>query len=281
LPRKIARKRIAVRNRPVGHTTSVAKEHAMQNRYVGDIGDFVKLALLRALSPGHRLGVIWYLVPDESHNGDGRHVGYLRKNEWRHLDPQVFDGLARIVANGERSVAALERFGLLHRCQFVSDLLPLPKAYAERAIARAEWLDRAVGEIRDCNLVFLDPDNGLQPERFRPASAKAIKSASFADLGRFRRPGRTLVVYHHHTRRKGGHAAETRYNADRLRAHGFDRVDALRANRYSPRAFFFLNATDEIRRRAAAFAREWGDQRVTWCENPTEAFCASGEAQAP
>jgi hypothetical protein len=264
LPRKIARKRS---KRPVGHITSVAKEQTMQNRYVGDAGDFVKLALLRALSPGHRLGVVWYLVPDESHNGDGRHVSYLRKNEWRHLDPQVFDSLARIVESGARSIAALEGLGLLRRCQFVSDLFPLP-AYAERAIARAEWLDRAVGKIRDCNLVFLDPDNGLQPERFRPTSATAIKSASFADLGRFRCPGRTLVVYHHHTRRKGGHAAETRYNADRLRMHGFDRVDALRANRYSPRAFFLLDATDEIRGRAAAFARGWADLQVSWHENP-------------
>jgi hypothetical protein len=243
----------------------------MQNRYVGDVGDFVKLALLRALSPGCRLGVVWYLVSDESHNGDGRHVGYLANNEWRHLDPEVFDSLASIVKRGERSVAALEGTGLLPRCQFVSDPLPLPKAYAGRAIARAEWLDRAVGEIHDCNLVFLDPDNGLQPQGFRPASGKAIKSASFADLRSFGRPGRTLVVYHHHTRRKGGHAAEIRYNADRLRMHGFDRVDALRANRYSPRAFFLLNATDGIRKRAAAFAREWSEQRVTWRE----------EAQAP
>jgi hypothetical protein len=27
----------------------------MQNRYVGDIGDYVKLAVLRALSPGYHL----------------------------------------------------------------------------------------------------------------------------------------------------------------------------------------------------------------------------------
>ncbi len=266
---KIASKRTKVRK------PSLAKKQTMQNRYVGDVGDFVKLALLRALSPGHRLGVVWYLVPDESHNGDGRHVGYLREIEWRRLDPEVFDALAKIVASGERSVTALETAGLLNRCQFVSPPLPLPKAYAERAFARAEWLDRATGAIRECDLVFLDPDNGLQPERFRPASAKAIKSASFADLSRFRRAGRTLVIYHHHTRRKGGHAAEIPYNADRLRAHGFQRVDALRANRYSPRAFFILNATEEIRKRAAAFARAWGDQRVIWHENPTEAFSAS------
>jgi hypothetical protein len=37
--------------------------------------------------------------------------------------------------------------------------------------------------------------------------------------------------------------------------------------------FFLLDAIDEIRRRAAAFAREWGDAQVSWHENPTEGFC--------
>lgn len=50
----------------------------MQNRYVGDIGDFGKLGLLRQLSKtGLSVGVNWYLTPDETHNGDGRHIGYL------------------------------------------------------------------------------------------------------------------------------------------------------------------------------------------------------------
>ena len=43
----------------------------MQNRYVGDIGDYLKLGILRALSPGYRLGVAWWLFPDEAHNGMG------------------------------------------------------------------------------------------------------------------------------------------------------------------------------------------------------------------
>jgi hypothetical protein len=40
----------------------------MQNRYVEDIGDYVKLAILRALSSRpsvRRLGVAWWLFPDE------------------------------------------------------------------------------------------------------------------------------------------------------------------------------------------------------------------------
>jgi hypothetical protein len=31
----------------------------MQNRYVGDIGDYLKLSILRTLSRGYRLGVAW------------------------------------------------------------------------------------------------------------------------------------------------------------------------------------------------------------------------------
>ena len=42
----------------------------MQNRYVGDIGDFGKYGLLRAhfgrkYQIPLRLGVVWYLFPDE------------------------------------------------------------------------------------------------------------------------------------------------------------------------------------------------------------------------
>lgn len=253
----------------------------MQNRYVGDVGDFVKLALLKALAPGRRLGIVWYLVPDEAHNGDGRHIAYLDKPEWRSLDPDLFDCLATIVHNQARSLASLQRLDFLRHCRFVSDPIPALKGCATRPVARAQWLAAAVEALRECDLVFLDPDNGLQPEGFRPRSARAIKCASFDDLRGFRRSERQLIVYHHHTRRKGGHAAEIRFNAARLRAEGFARVDALRANRYSPRVFFLLDASEEIRRRAAAFAEAWGEKWVTWYDDPAGARCDAPRGLPP
>ena len=42
----------------------------MQNRLVGDIGDYLKLGILRASSPGYRLGIAWWLFPDEVPNRD-------------------------------------------------------------------------------------------------------------------------------------------------------------------------------------------------------------------
>jgi hypothetical protein len=63
-------------------------EPEMQDRYAGDIGDFVKLGLLRAISPGYALGLAWYHVPDEGHNDDGRHIGYTAQPEtYSALDP--------------------------------------------------------------------------------------------------------------------------------------------------------------------------------------------------
>ncbi|MFP4539023.1 MAG: hypothetical protein ACLFPA_12065, partial [Dichotomicrobium sp.] len=71
----------------------------MQDRYTGDIGDFVKYALLRHLARDRRLGIAWYLYPDEA-NGDGKHTSYLSDPDtWRHLDPDLFDELQLIVSD--------------------------------------------------------------------------------------------------------------------------------------------------------------------------------------
>ena len=64
----------------------------MQDQYVGDIGDFVKYGLLRAISEGKLLGIAWYHCADPSSTkkGDGCHIDYLKQDKkWRHLDGAV------------------------------------------------------------------------------------------------------------------------------------------------------------------------------------------------
>ena len=96
----------------------------MQNRYVGDIGDYLKLGILRALSPGYRLGVAWWLFPDEAHNGHGRHIGYLnRPEQWPHFDPDLFDILAGVVSSGQRNVRALEPSNILPGAIFADEVM--------------------------------------------------------------------------------------------------------------------------------------------------------------
>lgn len=236
----------------------------MQDRYVGDIGDFVKLGILRALGSCSAPGVIWWKFPDEAHNRDGRHVGYLERPElWRHFDDHLFDQLSAIVRVDDRNLAALEGSGVLPDAVFVSAEVPTNGTPAERRLARANWFKAAKEAVDACDLVFVDPDNGLETAGFSPGAKAAGKSVSLQELRALARPGRTLIVYHHQTRRRGGHEAELRYWGQRLRDAGFTSVDALRAPRYSVWAFFILDAPPELRELASQLADRWG-KNLEW-----------------
>lgn len=232
----------------------------MQNRYAGDVGDYVKLALLRALAPGFQVGVAWYLYPDEGHNADGKHVAYLRDVQtWRALDPELFDSLRRIVATG-RSVAAIEAAQLLNAVYASESLGTDSKPAPIRSTVRAEWFNRVLQRLTNCDLVFADPDNGLtddNPQRRRRARfAKQMPLTEARAIA----AGRTAIIYHHNTRRSGGHGREIDYWRELL---GGDTI-AVRANAYSCRTFFIVNPTEAIVERAQKFCAQWSRHKVSF-----------------
>ncbi|MBN8499926.1 MAG: hypothetical protein J0M19_02100 [Sphingomonadales bacterium] len=235
----------------------------MQDRYAADIGDYVKLAILRRLGIGRELGVLWWLYPDEAHNADGKHISYLAKPEsWRSRDPHLFDALKLIVEEKRRNVAALEAAQLFPQAKFFSEIIPTLGSKGERHAARAAWFARALDAVSACDLVFLDPDNGLETKNFDPGASKAGKSVALDEICALRRSGRTIVVYHHQTRMKGGHIAELSHWGKKIADLGFT-VDALRASAFSARAFFILDASQGMRLNAEILADEWGS-KLTW-----------------
>ncbi len=237
----------------------------MQDRYVGDIGDYVKLSILRVIMPRRRLGVAWWLFPDETHNSDGRHIAYLdQADRWRGFDPDLFDRLRKVVTAGERRVEALQHADVLPGAVYCDDRIPTGGTFGQRILAREQWLQRVKSTVNGCDLVFIDPDNGLETKRFKPGAPKACKSVSLGELQALRSPERTLIVYHHQTRMKGGHRLELAHWGERLRRAGFLTVDALRASAYSARAFFLLDAPQGVRHRAEQVAARWGQQLLTW-----------------
>ncbi len=239
----------------------------MQNRYAGDIGDYVKLSILRSLMPGRSLGIGWWLYPDESHNADGKHVRYLQAPErWRRYDADLFDYLGRLVQAGSRNVNALQNDAILPGATYFDEQVPTLGRSHDRRLARQDWLTRLRDEVHHCDLVFLDPDNGFETKNFDPGAAKAGKSLGLDELHSLRAPGRVLVAYHHQTRMPGGHQAELLHWGKRLHSAGFERVSALRASAISVRAFFILDGCDEIHSRGAALSERWGD-KLTWHPN--------------
>ena len=227
----------------------------MQDRYAGDIGDFVKYALLCAVAPGRTIGVAWYLHPDEGPPGEGHHVAYLREVEaWRVLDPGLYDALREIVFCGDRSVRAVQRASVLPDAVFAGERLGLADVpVKDRVLWRRAWFERVRRGLTDCNLVFADPDNGLYPDsRFRPTVRRSAKSIPVAEVVALSE-GRPMIVYHHNTRRKCGHEAEIVSWQEALSGS----VYAYYWRRWSNRTFFVVNADDQLVSRLRDFAARW------------------------
>jgi hypothetical protein len=218
----------------------------------------VKLSLLRALSPGLRLGVAWYLYPDEGHNSDGRHTAYLSQPEiWRYLDPQLFEEL-RKVASGDRSVAALQDLGLLNAAFANEPLMQRAEPCSLRSISRAAWFERQLRLLEGCELVFADPDNGLTDDNPGRRSSLTFGKQLPLQEALALAEGRSAVIYHHNSRFKGGHDAEV----DHWRRLLGSQTMAVRANAYSCRTFLILNPTAQLAQRAEEFCARWSDHKV-------------------
>ena len=182
----------------------------MQDRYVGDVGDFGKFGVLRALTramgPTGRLGVVWCAFPDESHNGDGRHVGYLRDPAMARLDGDLHAGLRTIVASGKRAMLAIETAGLFptstifFREPIAGPVAEQGRSPVARRAHRERWLSRALQATAPADLVFLDPDNGIGTIATSRDGQKAGKFVFLDELARFWARGQSLIVYHHTNR---------------------------------------------------------------------------------
>ena len=241
----------------------------MQDRYVADVGDYVKCSILRGLIRGHHdwsLGVAWWLFrpfPNEHHNADGGHRDYLsRPNDWKQFDPDVFEALATIDKEEKGDVRALEDPRLFPNAVFARDPVPCDGPFAQRPSQRRRWLSKTKAQLKDCDVVFLDPDNGIAPEGLRLTLRRAGKCVTIEEIEELAQRHRTTIVYHHQTRRKGGHRAEIRHLAARLKESGLEVSGALRARPWSPRVFFILNGDKELQDRAKAIAEVWGDHML-------------------
>lgn len=186
----------------------------MQNRYVGDIGDFGKYGLLRFLFRDStlRLGIHWCLVPDENNNSDGRHIDYLlgkdekdkrKKSEvFEVCDHELYSALFNIVkpkwqgsaviGTGTRSVRQIENAKILPARTFNNQ---------ELKSDRQCWTNCT---FDNCDVIFFDPDNGLPPNSIKdnknhPKNYKYIYEDEFK---RFYDAGKSLIIYNHKDRKK-------------------------------------------------------------------------------
>jgi hypothetical protein len=225
----------------------------MRDRWVGNIGDFCKLALLRHLMTGRRLAICWYVTGRQNESAhQGKYFGYLhRPGEFRHLAPEIFDALKELMGDSRtepRRINALEASGLLDEAVFHGREVP------KRASLRKIWASELVESIGEANLVFLDPDNGIQGKRLTP------KHVALSEIAALRRHDRTLVL----VQRQSGRQSEARFLAERMQSLGCHPIELIRFRLVSSRFYVVADHDDAMSERIASFARRWGDWVKTY-----------------
>jgi hypothetical protein len=171
----------------------------MKNQYFGDVNDYRKYGLLRGLTDhaGLSLAVCWMLTADDGRT-DGRFIDYLRKPlAWRGFDSDLFDYLRETrLFNGVRDVSAIERDAVLGGSCFFSDSL------SDNVAERSAYFDSLLEVAKGRDLIFFDPDNGVEVRSIPCGSKDSSKYVFWDEIQRFHRLGFSLLVYQHFPRVK-------------------------------------------------------------------------------
>ena len=169
----------------------------MKNQYFGDINDYRKYGLLRALQSigSGSLLVAWMLTPDDG-GRDGGFRSYLEDSgTWAKYDPELFDGLAELLRSpSQRSVSLIEGSGLLPRTRYFSAVVP------DRRGERDGWRENLLRAASGIDLVFLDPDNGIEVPSKPVGHKGSSKYVTWREIRSLWKAGCSLLIYQHFPR---------------------------------------------------------------------------------
>lgn len=183
----------------------------MQDKYVGDVGDFGKYLLLNmiiktAKSSGQNidLGINWYYVKyEKGKESDGRHIDYLNpmnRNsfEFRNCDPDLYDKLKQIIIDKKRYIREVEERGIIQSpASYYSEPLDNEDGYP---VGRNNWFERSSKALKRADIIFLDPDNGIQTEKVKKIYKRSVKYVFRDEMEMYYKEGKTLIIYNHRDR---------------------------------------------------------------------------------
>jgi hypothetical protein len=173
----------------------------MKNQFFGDINDYMKYGLLRILSGGKRASaaVCWMLTPDTG-GGDGKRTGYLRKpSDWNHFDHNLFYALQQaVIIYDDRNVTRAEDPAILDPKVFAFYKETLKDDIDQRRDYFKKFLSLAGGR----DLVFFDPDNGLEVKSTPRGRKDSSKFLYFEELSKTFSMGHSVLVFQFFMMRK-------------------------------------------------------------------------------
>lgn len=187
----------------------------MKVQYFGDEHDFRKYVLLRLLAKRFTIGVCWMLTPDDDRN-DGSKRAYLgedRASKWRHYDEELFDLLASRVSQLKLKERGLERptkedlrkiesEGLIgSRQEDNKRTIYFEEEAPQSREGRAIFREKCCRALSAADLIFYDPDNGIEVKRCPKGRKNSIKYVYWDELAEDYNAGKSVITYQHFPRR--------------------------------------------------------------------------------
>lgn len=171
----------------------------MKDQYFGDINDFLKYGLLRGLTASTRLSlaVCWMLTP-AANRADGRKTQYLSApDRWARHDQELFEALREaVLARRERSITAAAARGILPAARFFSSIVSDDQRLREGFFADFRLTSATA------DLVFFDPDNGMQVRSVPQGRRGSGKYLRWAEVAATSGDGHSILIYQHFPHRE-------------------------------------------------------------------------------
>ena len=165
------------------------------------MNDYQKYGLLRILAGNgeFKIGVCWMLTTNDNRT-DGKLTSYLNVPQyWRLYDPPLFDILQqRVIAEKNRNVDVAQVDQIIPNAEFYSEIL------SDSMMNRNKYFEQAVPKFKSCNLIFYDPDNGVEIKSVAKGKRNSAKYIYWDEVCQTFGNGHSLLVYQHfpHVERK-------------------------------------------------------------------------------
>jgi len=170
----------------------------MKNQYFGDINDYLKYGLLRALSKNGAVStaMCWMLTEDDGKN-EGKFTDYLRYPDKRSgIDPELFDKLrTAVLCREQRNVALCQELNIIPNATYFERLL------TDDADGRQRYFEDFFQQSEKHDLVFFDPDNGIEVKSRKYGRKHSSKYIYWRELHEAERRGLSILLYQHYPRR--------------------------------------------------------------------------------
>ena len=168
----------------------------MKNQYFGDINDYRKYGLLRILADNGfiKTGVCWMLTPDDTRT-DGKFTEYLADSKrYEKFDPGLYGFLSHCLKSKSRNVLEAANSDKFSNTIFHDPILE------DSSAQRKQYFSNMLKLFQDVDLIFFDPDNGLEIKSKPVGQKDSSKFLYWSEVAECYKAGHSILIYQHFIR---------------------------------------------------------------------------------